>query len=165
MRTGPTLALIALAAVGCGYSVRPPFDQNIRTVYVPVFKSVSFQRDLNIQLTEKVQDEIRRRTPYRVVGTPEEADSTLDGTIRFVDKNAALESPNNLPRQIQAQVVAEVKWTDNRLPPDQKKEIVPNSFVELVHFYNEIGETTQLGFDKALDKLARQIVDSMEARW
>src|SRR5690242_14745514 len=92
------VALCLLAAslpAGCGYSIRPPFNPNIRTVYVPVFKSTSFRRDLNFQLTYKLQAEIERRTPFQVVGSPDGADSTLEGTITFVDKNAMVESPNN----------------------------------------------------------------------
>ena len=32
---------------GCGYSIRAPFDKNVKTVFVPIFKTQSFRRDLN----------------------------------------------------------------------------------------------------------------------
>ena len=159
------LALLAIGLAGCGYSVRPPFSKSVRSVYVPVFKSTSFQKDLNLRLTQRVQEEIRRRTPFRVVGTPEEADSTLDGVVVFVDRNAMVESPFNLPRQVLGSVVVSVTWTDHRLSREKKRELVPVTVNENASFYPEIGETAMLGFDKAIDQLARQVVDLMEEPW
>ena len=37
---------------GCGYSIRAPFDKSVKTVFVPIFKSQSFRRDLEQKLTE-----------------------------------------------------------------------------------------------------------------
>src|SRR4051794_4238908 len=93
-------ALVGALAAGCGYSIRPPYSDNVRTVYVPVFKSNSFRRDINLMLTRRIQEEIMNRTPFKVVGSPEGADTTLEGTITFVDKNVQVENPSNLPRQI-----------------------------------------------------------------
>ena len=56
------LLLVLITMAGCGYSVRPPFEPAVRTVYVPVFRSVTFVRDLNLELTRMVQQEIERRT-------------------------------------------------------------------------------------------------------
>lgn len=163
------VALLALslapALAGCGYSFRPPYRNDIRTVYVPVFKSVSFRKDLNLQLTYLVQQEIERRTPYKVVGSPEGADSTLEGTVTLADKNMMVENPNNLPRQIMGTLVTTVKWTDNRLSFEKKKALAPVPVVETTPFYPEVGETTQLGFTRAMEQTAREIVDMMEEPW
>jgi len=78
--------LVLIAPSGCGYSIRPPFNRDISTVYVGIFKSQSFRRDQNIQLTQMIQDEIRLRTPYKVVGSPEGADTRLEGVITFTDR-------------------------------------------------------------------------------
>ena len=45
-------------------------------------------------LTEMVQKEIEKRTKYKVVGNPEQADTILEGTINFTEKNLVVE---NLP--------------------------------------------------------------------
>ncbi|MBX6312498.1 MAG: LptE family protein [Isosphaeraceae bacterium] len=157
-------ALVALLPAGC-YHIRPPYNREIKTVYLPIFKSQTFRRDQQMELTEMLKEEIQRRTPYIVVGTPEGADSTLEGTINYSDKNIAVESPNNLPRQLQAVLVAVVKWTDNRLPVEQTKDIQPMFVFETVNFYDEVGETAQLGFHKAMERMVRQIVTSMEQPW
>jgi hypothetical protein len=159
------LALIALATIGCGYSIRPPFDPAIRTVYVPVFRSAAYRRDLNLQLTELVQKEIERRSGYKVVGSPEGADTTLEGQVVYGDKNIRVENPNNLPRELLTLVTVQVRWLDNR-NPDPKEQAKPYSIVvESLPFYPEIGDTTQAAFQRTLEKIARDIVNMMEQTW
>src|SRR5438093_8693841 len=104
------LVLVAVGPLGCGYSIRPPYDTSIRTVYVPIFRSFSFREDMNLKLTECVIKEIERRTPYKVVGSPEGADTTLSGIINYVDKITFVENPNNLPRHLITILSATVKW-------------------------------------------------------
>ena len=95
------ITIITAATVcGCGYSIRAPFDKRIKTVFVPVLKTQSFRRDLNLNLCELIQKEIMHRTPYKVVGTPEDADTILEGTINYADKNIVVENPFNLPREL-----------------------------------------------------------------
>jgi hypothetical protein len=166
----PALVLLGLALVasspGCkiaGYSIRPPYDTRVKTVYVPVFKSVTFRRDINLMLTELVQKEIERRTPYKVVGNPEGADTTLEGTINFSDKNVILENPFNLPRQLTAMMIVQATWTDNKA--EEKKPPNPALISELFNFYPEIGETAQAAFYRTCEKLAVQIVNMMEEPW
>jgi hypothetical protein len=161
-----TLALIAVVAVGCGYSIRPPYEHRVRTVYVPVFKSVSFRRDLNLQLTEMVQKEIERRTPYKVVGTRDGADATLDGTITLADKNIMVENPENLPRQLIANMTVNVRLTDNTTGETvEELNLPPVPVNENMVFFPELGETTELGYDKVLAKIARDVVNMMEEEW
>ena len=167
---GPGLILLGLAlaalAPGCkvtGYSIRPPYDTNVKTVYVSVFKSVTFRRDINIMLTELVMKEIERRTPYKVVGTPEDADTTLEGTINFSDKNVVLESPYNLPRQLTATMVVMATWTDNKAT--EKKPPNPAIISDTFNFYPEIGESAQAAYYRTCEKLAVQIVNMMEQPW
>ena len=157
--------LASMMASGCGYTVRPPYDRSIRTVYVGMFKGQSFRRDQNIDLTRMIQDEIRLRTPYSVVGSPDGADARLEGTITYVDKNLQVESPNNLPRHLLASVNATVKYTDNRSGSTTTKTTPPVVIGEQAPFYPEIGETTQLGFEKAMQKMAKDIVSMMEEPW
>ena len=170
----PCLALLALIVAfsdfGCGYTLRPPFNREVRTVYVPIFRSNRFRRDLEFQFTQMLQDEIRNRTPYLVVGSPEGADATLEGTITLDDKNLYLENPNNLPRQIQAMLYCVVTYTDNRnrefLTRNTPGNPIPPALVaELSLFSGEIGETSSLGFQKALKKMAQDVVSMMEQPW
>ena len=145
---------------GTGYSIRAPYDTKIKTVYVPVFKSTTFRRDVNLQLTELVIKEIERRTPYKVVGRPEDADTTLEGTVNFSDKNVVVESPFNLPRQLTSTMIVFATWTDNK--SEEKKAPNPAGISETFNFYPEIGETAEAAFYRTCEKLAVQIVNMME---
>lgn len=165
-RLGMVALLLIASAGGCGYTVRPPYDRSIRTVYVGVFKSQSFRKDVNLPLTEMIQQEIRLRTPYQVVGSPDQADTRLEGTITFTDKNIQVENPNNLPRHLLASLIATVTYTDNRTGSQATRTTTPPSMMgEMAPFYPEIGETSQLGFQKVMQKMAKDIVSMMEKPW
>ena len=158
------LAAVLAGPTGCGYSIRAPFDPAVRTVYVPVFRSITFRRDVNFQLTELVQKEIEKRTPFKVVGTPEGADMILEGEINFADKNIIVENPFNFPRQLTATLYANVKWTHN--PPLEKEALAdPVQVAATVNFVPEVGETSMTAFLEANQKIATQIVDMMEEPW
>jgi len=164
---GLVLALaLSLLAPGCkvtGYSIRAPYDKNIRTVYVPIFQSVTFRRDINFQLTDLVIKEIERRTPYKVVGTPENADTTLTGTITYSEKNVAVENPFNLPRQLTSTIIIGVTWTDNKAA--EKKAPNPALVADTFNFFPEIGETSEAAFYRTCEKMAVQVVNMMEEAW
>ena len=154
--------LALLTSGGCGYSVRAPYNANVRTVYVPIFRSVTFRRDVQLQLTEEIIKQIESRTPFKVVGKPEGADTTLEGVVNFADKNIILENPFNLPRQLTASMTADVTWTDNRT---QKKVGEPMKVTVLYNFFPEVGETSTAAFLKCNQKLATDIVNAMEKPW
>lgn len=160
------ICLVACVAVaGCGYSFRAPFDKSVRTVYVPVFKTQTFRRDLEKMLTEKVIKEITRRTPYQIAGSLEEADTVLHGTVNFADKNLILENGlSNLPRQMTARVDISVNWTHNP-PTEAEKNRPPTVVSQTVNFIPEVGESTLTAYDRAMQFLAAQIVDMMEQPW
>lgn len=166
-RLGGTLIMIMLAGTmlsGCGYTIRAPFDKSVKTVFVPVFRTQSYRRDLNLNLCEMVQKEIMQRSPYKVVGRPEGADTILEGTINFADKNIVVENPFNLPRELTATVSVVVKWTHN--PPTEAEKSKPPTMVsETVNFVPEIGETALTAFYRVNQRLAAQIVDMMEQPW
>lgn len=155
----------SLCFLGCGYSVRPPYNRDIRTVYVPIFRSLTFRRDLNLMLTEAVAKEIEKRTPYKVVGTPEGADSTLSGEVIFADKNLIVENPQNLPRQLSASMVVNVRWTDNRQTSGDPKDVGSVTMRETVTFSPEFGDTSMMAYQKTCQKMAEQIASMMEEPW
>jgi Lipopolysaccharide-assembly len=158
-------AAVTLAAEGgCGYSVHAPFDAKIRTVYIPIFRSITYRRDLNLQLNELIIKEMERRTPFRHVGKIEDADTILDGTVILADKNIVVENPFNLPRQLTSTVNATVRWTHN---PPLKEELdqQPTVVAETVNFVPEVGETSMTAFYRTNQALAKQIVDMMETAW
>jgi hypothetical protein len=147
-----------------GWHFNAPFDTaEVKTVFV-YFKSQTFRRDLQLQLTEAVTKEISMRSPYRVVGTPAEADSLLSGTISYADKNLVVEAPTNFARELNATVTVAVNWTHNP-PTELEKNRAPTIVAETINFVPEVGETTLSAFNRSIQSVAKQIVDMMEMPW
>jgi hypothetical protein len=167
------MALVLLAArSGCaGYRFGNAtlFPADIRTVYVPVFESSSFRRNLGEQLTEAVVKEIEKRTPYKVVADPN-ADSVLTGRIGSETKNLIQQTLNGDPREVEVHLLVKVTWLDRRsniirqCPP----VAVPPACVSVggtSDIVPEVGQSIATGQQQAIKQLAQQIVSLMEAPW
>ncbi|MGP0067456.1 MAG: hypothetical protein ACLQGP_28155 [Isosphaeraceae bacterium] len=147
-----------------GWHVGAPFDTSeIKTVFV-YFKTQTYRRDLQLMLTEAVTKEINLRTPFRVVGKPEQADSILRGVITVADKNLVVEAPTNLPRELNATMTVFINWTHNPETEDEKKRL-PTQVTEVNNFVPEVGETTLSAYTQLVQSIAKQIVDMMEQPW
>lgn len=171
-RPGRPIAVIGLvallassASLGCGYSLRAPFEESIRTVYVPIFRSYSFRDDVNIRLQEVLVKEIENRTTYRVVDSPEKADVILSGTILYTTKFTSVINPNNYPRQLFADMSIEVTYEDLRNPLPEDREPPKVYLSQTVPFFPEPGETAFLAYDEAIRRAATDIVNMMEEPW
>jgi Lipopolysaccharide-assembly len=147
-----------------GWHFHAPFDTSeVKTVAV-FFKSNVFRRDLEKQLTEAVIKEIHLRSPYRVIASHENADSLLTGTIYSDAKNLVVEAPTNLPRELNASIMVQTKWTHNP-PTDIESKQIPTTISETINFIPEVGETTLSGYNHVIQSIAKQIVDMMEQPW
>ena len=91
-----TVLFICLAGVSCtsrghfcifGYTTQPNYDECIKTVYVPIFENKTFRRGLEFDVTRAVIREIEAKTPFKVVDSPNAADTQLCGTIVAFTKN------------------------------------------------------------------------------
>lgn len=116
------------AAAGCqsdgnfallGYTTRPPFDPEIKSVYVPVFKNIAFvtspNRGIEVDVTAAIVKEINgRKTPIRVVSDPAKADTELVGTIVSVTKNILNRDRQNFARELEFVITVDVVWRDLR---------------------------------------------------
>ena len=145
------------------------YNNQIKTVYVPMFESDSFRRDLAERLTEAVCKRIEERTPYKVVGRPS-ADSVLTG--RLVSDSQAVLTKNryNDARQKQVSLCVEVVWVDRRDNELRRSESIPwgmtqEGITTSWDMVPEMGDSTVLAQQKAIDRMAEQIVNMMENPW
>jgi hypothetical protein len=116
-----------------GYSTAPPYDPDIRTVYIPVFKNPVFHttpvRGIEVQLTEAIVAELNsRRTPMRVVSDPAKADTELIGTITNVAKQSLNPNLFFLAREYNVVISCEVVWRDNRKTRNLSGSVRPPVF-------------------------------------
>jgi hypothetical protein len=167
------LVLVGLwvACGGCAryqVGVNTLYDSNIRTVYVPMFTSASYRRNLGELLTEAVIKEIEQRTTFKVVHNAN-ADSILTGRIVGETKSVRIENRNDDPRELQYEMVVEVTWQDRRGELIMQRQLaVPPELVdafERARIVPEVGQSTTTAQVQIARRLATQIVDLMETPW
>src|SRR5262245_46923002 len=138
-----------------GWHFHAPFDTSeVKTVAV-FFRSQSFRRDIEKMLVEAVEKEITLRTPYKVVGNHENADSLLSGVITYADKNLVVEAPTNLPRGLNSTIMITANWTHNP-PTEIEAKRIPTVVSETINFFPEVGETSVSAFNHVVQSLAKQ---------
>jgi hypothetical protein len=97
-----------------GYSTAPNYDTNIHTVYVPIFKNITYYRGIEDQLTLAVIHEIEAKTPFKICSDRCAADTELTGTIVNFQKLILNENQLNEIREAQTILTVEVVWRDLR---------------------------------------------------
>lgn len=171
-RTGLVALALLVALPGCaGYQVgnRSLYPNDIQTVYVPVFESDSYRRNLGERLTEAVIKEIELKTPFQVVNTPN-ADSVLAGRITRDAKRVVVENRQGDPRVTQADLRVEVQWIDRQSNAMMRQGVVPlgpESALVLgaTEVVPEVGQSLAVAQQQAIQRLAEQIVAMMESPW
>ncbi len=166
------LAAVLLQLAGCAaYRVgsQSLYASDVQTVYVPIIEADSFRRDLGERLTEAVVKEIELKTPFKVVGTPN-ADSILSTRLVSETKHIVVENRNDDPRAVEINMAAEVTWLNRRreplripatlaLPP----ELLPVGQTSTL--LPEAGQSIATAQQQAIERLAQQIVSTMEEPW
>lgn len=153
---------IMAALPGCSYSTQRPFPTDIQTVYVEMFHSREFRRELEFRLTESIIKRIEMDTPYRIAPR-EKADAVLSGEIVEVrNRSFGDEFDTDRPREIGSTVT--VRY---RLKNMKTGDILVEKprFVYQTSYIPPVGETFSQGMVRALDGLAEHIVESMETKW
>jgi len=158
---------------GCaGYQIgnQSLYPQGVRTVYVPMFKSSSFRRNLGERLTEAVVKEIEAKTPYKVVSDPTTADSVLSGFLVEENKSVLVPSLSGDAREIQVGMRVEVSWIDRQGQTLRQSDSVPlpNEITDVTgtgDVVPEVGQSVATGQQQAICRIAEQIVGLMEQPW
>jgi len=152
----------ALAAGACGYSTRRLVEQpGVASVAVTQFDNQSYRRDLEFRLTKSVAEEVRTRTPWRLL-SPATADAVLSGTIRSAQSDVLAEDDDDARTPIARRwrLEVECQLVERRTgrvlrsyTVAARQEFAPNRYGE-----TEDGSAT----DTILRSLAMQIVQGLE---
>ena len=167
-----SIALCLSMLTGCaGYQIgtRSLYRSNVRTIHVPIIKSDSFRPELGVLLTEAVQKEIERRTPFKLTNL-ETADSILACRLTSDSKRVVSEASTDEPRVVQSVITVELSWNDRRGQPLIETRFLPPGettfyFAERIDFVPEAGQSISTANQRAIERLANHIVDQMEIRW
>ena len=172
MRPLIAAAICLLTFAGCAsYQVGSEslYAPDIATVYVPMIESDSYRRDLGERLTEAVIKEIELKTPYKVVGTPD-ADSILSVKLLGDSRTLLAENSFDDPRLSESAVFSEVSWLNRRrlpMAPPQMLGLPPEliSVNQTANLVPEAGQSVASSQQQAIERLAQQIVGTMETPW
>jgi hypothetical protein len=195
---GALLAPLALALPSCeaggnftlcGYTTRPNYRTDIRSVRVPIFKNSTYRdstrQGIEMDLTQAVIRQILLKTPWKV---KEDADTELTGNIVVLHKNILNRNQRNLPRETETDLALEVKWVDlgtgenltkpargpGALPPPPEVPPLPGSppppggtvaVYSIGQLIPEIGQSNATAYKQNVDRMAVQIVSMMEEAW
>ncbi|MBA4106897.1 MAG: hypothetical protein C0485_14190 [Pirellula sp.] len=166
------LACAGLTAPGCAayrFGNETLYAPDVTTVYVPMIESDSFRRDMGERLTEAVIKEIELKTPYKVVGTPD-ADSILSARLMGERKLLEFENQNDDPRALKYALTAQVTWLNRRRQPLAPMNSIPlpADFIPITQtatMLPEPGQSDASAQQQAIQRLAEQIVATMEEPW
>ncbi len=169
-------ALVIATATGCaGYRFgnNTLYATNVRTIYVPVFQCDSYRTtpsiDAGERLTEAVCKEIEKRTPFKVVGSEDAADSVLTGRVVADTKRMVVESPSDQSRQVEMNYQVLVTWADRGGTVIASGDVpMPAATVDVgqpASLVPEFGRSVASTQQEAIIKLAQQIVGLMEEPW
>lgn len=168
----PLLAVLAAVAGCAGYQIgnQSLYPTHIHTVYVPVFESVSLRRNLGERLTEAVVKQIELTTPMKVVGNAESADSVLKGRIISDNKRVLSPAPLGYSRLMEINLGVEVTWIDRsgsvlRNGPPVAIDPAAVEVQGSTNLVPEVGQSLATAQQKAIERVAVQIVSLMEAPW
>ena len=169
---GLFLAAAILTITGCAayrFGNETLYAADVQTVYVPMIESDSFRRDLGERLTEAVVKEIETKTPFKVVGTPD-ADSILAIRVANDTKRVVIENQNDDPRAIETALFANVTWHNRRREPlrDPMALALPAEMLSIgqtAAIIPEAGQSVVTQQQLAIQRLAKQIVSTMEEPW
>jgi len=84
MRRLAPAALASLLLTACGYHVAGRADllpRHLRSIAIPAFANATIHYTLTQSLPQAIGREFIRRTRYRIVADPAEADATLEGAV------------------------------------------------------------------------------------
>jgi hypothetical protein len=167
-----------------GYTSRPPIDDCLRTIYVPIAQNTTYLRGIEKDLTLAVVRELNT-SGFRVTSDRNRADTELDMKIVTNRKSTILTNQIAEARDVELGMHIEVIWRDlrpghtgdilsnpkrydpNELPlPGEPKAVAPNPIPLLITptatYVPELGGSNTSANQQIVNRAARQVVNMME---
>lgn len=162
------LTLLPLAACSSdprqGYSFNSSFSSDVRTVHVAMFDNPTFQRGIEVELTDAVIKEIQSNTPWKVTDSSV-ADTTLSGKITAATMNRLSSNRDSgLSQEIAFAITLDFDFKDARTG---KPLVSRRSFTASETFVptKPVGERLEVGQHATVQQMARDIVSELRSSW
>jgi Lipopolysaccharide-assembly len=158
------VGVMLLQLGGCGYSNKELYPTEYRTVAAPIFENRTFYRGVEFQLAEALTKQIESRTPYKVV-SPGVAQTQLEGTITHIDqRQLSRRRPGGVPQEVEYTVTVDFVWKDlgrGGVIRDRRGFQAVGRYVPTAG----VGEPFELGLHQVVQRMAQDIVSTMQADW
>lgn len=159
-----SLWVMAVITAGCGYTSKEFFPDTYRTVSAPIFENRTFYRGIEFELAEALTKQIELRTPYKVVA-PGVAQTILEGTITNIQQSQLSRfRDGGVPQELELTVTVDFRWKDlgsGELIRDRRGFQAVGRYIPTAG----VGEPFEVAQHQAVQRLARDIVSTMQADW
>jgi hypothetical protein len=160
-----SVAIAIVLMSGClGYRVGTLLPADIKTIYVPTFKNRTGERNLEIQATNAVIDQLNRDGTLIVVSKQEDADSMVEVTIVEYQRKAVRYRDVTDPAEYRVTIVTratftdltdnKVFWKDKRISGEAEFEIG-----------GSLPASERRALPRAFEDLGKDIVDAIVEGW
>ncbi|MHC4473638.1 MAG: LPS assembly lipoprotein LptE [Planctomycetota bacterium] len=156
------IALVALLVAGCGYQAGQVVPGDGRTIAVPLFRNLTYRRDLERDLTRAVQQEILSRTRYHLVDEASDPDLVLKGRLLRVSEELLTQRSRGRIRESSVIVTVVVTVEDRRTGERPVAKVRLTERQAFVPVKNESLRTAEVA---AMRGLAERIVYTLSAPW
>lgn len=163
-------SLLLLTLMGCsndpskGWSNRSIFNEQVKTVAVPIATNTTHYRQIGFMLTDAVIKEIESRTPWKVTYASR-ADTVLNLTVQDVGlQTLSLSDLTGLNEEVVISLTVDFSWDDL----ESNQPIFARQGFSAGGLFvpsNPSGEVMQIGQFQVVQQLATDIVDEMASSW
>jgi hypothetical protein len=161
------LTLLSLILCGCaamrGYSNESLYPEDVKSVCLEMFDNQSFWRGIEYELSDALSKRIEAETPYKIVSSPDRADTVISGRIVSIGEIALSierETGRILEKEVELQAV--VNWKNL----NTGELLIDNQTIRSSASYSEYQmQDFKYGSSLAANKLAENIVERMEKKW
>lgn len=173
MRPVLLLTGLAIALGGCasdpkrGYAFSSTHSTAVRSVAVPIFDNQSYQKGMEVELTDAIIKEIQRTTPWVVVqgNAGGGAQTTLTGSITEASlRSLTTNSQTGMVQEMGLELSVDFDWRDARTGQylvSRRNFRVMETFVPA----RPANERLELGGHAAVQEMARDIVAELRSSW
>jgi len=161
------LFITCLFFCGCidiiGYSNESLFPQEVNSVCLEMFDNQSFRRGVEYELSDALAKRIEAETPYKIISSPDRADSIINGRIVSIDESVlSIEREVGRALEKEVQLTAVVNWKNLKTG----ELLIDNQSLSAQATFSEF-QMQDFSYASALaaNNLAQKIVELMQKKW
>ncbi len=145
-----------------GYTTQSLYPANVQTVYVEMFHSKTFRRQVEYKLTRAFIDQLELHSNIKVLPDRSRADTIIYGTVDTTERVLTQHRKLDRPLENQIVLIATVTWKDLR----NGKFLINNQKIKVSGDYIPLlAASSETAIQQAAEKMAVRITEAMQKPW